>query len=200
MQLSGGVKAGEVLALRGPSGCGKTTFLNVLAGFHPLLSGEICLQERNIAWQPPYKRKIAYVFQSNVLFEHLNVLDNVAFALRFEQGMRGLFKSGQRRARALSFLQEFSLEALAKKWPQQLSGGEQKRIALLRSLIVKPELLLLDEAFAGLDRENKLKMTTWIERLIRQINIPVILVSHSEEDQLALAHRVVTWQEGELCL
>lgn len=200
INVNGKVDSGDVLGLFGSSGCGKTTFLNVLAGFYKIESGKIMLNNQLISNLPAFRRKIAYVFQSNALFDHLNVCENVAFALRFVNEGRWFWRGSYRKRRAFAYLKEFSLEGLASKYPLQLSGGEQKRVAILRALIVNPRLLLLDEAFTGLDEENKLKTMSWMATLIDRLNIPVILVSHSREERSAFATKVVEWKGAQIQL
>jgi len=141
-----GVRGGELFSLLGPSGCGKTTTLRLVAGFEQPTAGAILLDGVDMARTPPHKRKVNTVFQSYALFPFMNVHDNVAFGLRFQDVARA-----EARRRVAAALELVQLQGLGRRRPAQLSGGQQQRVALARALILEPSVLLLDEPLGALD-------------------------------------------------
>ena len=133
------IAAGEFFSRLGPSGCGKTTTLRLIAGFERPTAGDICLDGTSLAAVPPDRRNVNTVFQSYALFPHLNVLDNVAFGMRYQK-----VKRAERDRRAMEALELVELGDYAKRRPHQLSGGQQQRVALARALVLRPAVLLLD--------------------------------------------------------
>ncbi len=152
------VADGEFFSLLGPSGCGKTTTLRLIAGFERPTEGEILLDAVNLASVPPERRNVNTVFQSYSLFPHLNVIDNVAFGMRYQKVDRG-----ERERRAQEALELVELEKLAKRRPHQLSGGQQQRVALARALVLSPAVLLLDEPLGALDAKIRRQLRTGAE-------------------------------------
>jgi iron(III) transport system ATP-binding protein len=179
----------EVLALLGPSGCGKTTTLRMIAGFEQPDAGSIRLRGRDITHLPPEQRGIGFVFQDYALFPHLTVLDNVRF------GLRGMTRS-QAKARAAEMLALVGLEAFARRRPHELSGGQQQRVALARTLAVAPPLVLLDEPFSNLDAAMRVETRQEVRRLLRKTGSAAILVTHDQEEALALADRIAVMDGG----
>ena len=171
------IAAGEVVTLMGPSGSGKSTLLRWILG-EPLadfqMSGELWLGQQRIDQRPIHLRKIGLLQQQADLFPHLRVIDNLLFALPRKQP--------QRQQQAVEALQAVQLEHLANAWPEQLSGGEQARIALIRSLLAEPQALLLDEPFSALDTELRSRLRDWVFKLLQQRNIPALLVTHDRAD------------------
>src|SRR6185369_17067222 len=180
-QLSLDIRAGEFLALLGPSGCGKTTLLRMLAGFETPDEGRILLDGRDIAPIPPHERPINMMFQNYALFPHLSVHDNIAFGLK-----RARIPKSEIEARVAEMVALVKLEGLEKRKPDQLSGGQRQRVALARSLARRPQVLLLDEPMAALDK--KLRESTQLElmELQRRLGMTFIIVTHDQEEAMTM--------------
>jgi iron(III) transport system ATP-binding protein len=180
---------GELLALLGPSGCGKTTTLRMIGGFEVPDEGTIRLAGQDITHLPPEARGIGFVFQDYALFPHLSVQDNVAFGLR-----------GQPRAQARQTAQQMlalvGLTGFEGRKPHQLSGGQQQRVALARSLAMKPRLILMDEPFSNLDARMRVETRQEVRRLLKDTGAAGILVTHDQEEALALADRIAVMEGG----
>jgi len=187
------IRAGEFFALLGPSGCGKTTLLRMLAGFETPDQGRILLAGQDIAQVLPHQRPVNMMFQNYALFPHLNVRDNIAFGLR---------RAGMARAdiatRVAEMVALVRLEGLEKRKPDQLSGGQKQRVALARSLARRPQVLLLDEPMAALDK--KLRESTQIElmELQRRLGMTFIIVTHDQEEAMTVASRIGVMAAGRL--
>lgn len=190
--VSFGVGDGELVALLGPSGCGKTTTLRIVGGFETAESGRLFLGGRDITGLPPEQRGIGFVFQDYALFPHLTVLDNVQF------GLRALPKA-ERRRRALEMLEMVGLADLGGRKPHQLSGGQQQRVALARTLAMAPPLVLLDEPFSNLDAAMRVETRQDVRAVLKQSGSAAILVTHDQEEALALADRIVVMEAGRVC-
>jgi iron(III) transport system ATP-binding protein len=175
--------AGEIVALIGPSGCGKTTTLRMIAGFESVDAGSIVLGGEDVGALPPERRRIGIVFQDYALFPHLSVLGNVEF------GLRGL-RRDVRLARALKWIDRVGLRGLSARMPHELSGGQQQRVALARTLAVAPRLVLLDEPFSNLDAQLRVSMRREVRALLKSAGASVILVTHDQDEALAMADRV----------
>ncbi len=192
-RLSLDVRAGEFFALLGPSGCGKTTLLRMLAGFETPDAGRILLNGTDIAAVPPHERPVNMMFQNYALFPHLTVRDNIAF---------GLKRAGLPRAEIASRVAEMvtlvQLEGLERRKPDQLSGGQKQRVALARSLARRPQLLLLDEPLAALDK--KLRESTQFEltQLQRRLGTTFIIVTHDQDEAMTMADRIGVMESGRL--
>ncbi len=189
------LEPGETLAVVGPSGSGKTTLLRMVAGFEAPNRGEITLDGRAVAglgaWVPPEARRLGMVFQDYALFPHMNVLDNVAFGL----------KKWARRARdqrARNMLDMVRLSHLAERYPHQLSGGEQQRVALARSLGPRPLALLLDEPFSNLDPQLRLQLRSEVRHILRSSEMTAMYVTHDQEEALFIGDRVAVMNAGRL--
>ena len=185
------VQQGEFLALLGPSGCGKTTCLRMIGGFEHPDAGRIELRGRDITHMPPEARHVGFVFQDYALFPHLTVLENVVFGLR-RRGRRAA------EARAREMLALVGLEGLETRKPHQLSGGQQQRVALARTLAVAPPLVLMDEPFSNLDAAMRVDTRQEVRKLLALAGSAVILVTHDQEEAMALADRVAVMQQGRL--
>ncbi|CAN5197355.1 spermidine/putrescine ABC transporter ATP-binding protein PotA [soil metagenome] len=185
------VKENERLCLLGPSGCGKTTSLRVIAGFTIPDEGEAFLDGRAMGSEPPERRNIGILFQNYALFPHLTVYDNVAFGLR----MRRLPEADIRR-KVGSVLTLVRLEMAAGKRPSQLSGGEQQRIAFARAIVIEPRLLLLDEPFSNLDARLRQEMRGELLDLLQHLNVATVMVTHDQEEAMAIADRIVVMNRG----
>jgi putrescine transport system ATP-binding protein len=191
--LSLDIRAGEFLALLGPSGCGKTTLLRMLAGFETPDEGRILLDGRDIAPIPPHERPINMMFQNYALFPHLSVHDNIAFGLK-----RARIPKSEIEARVAEMVALVKLEGLEKRKPDQLSGGQRQRVALARSLARRPQVLLLDEPLAALDK--KLRESTQVElmELQRRLGLTFIIVTHDQEEAMTMAGRIGVMNAGRL--
>ncbi|MEU6235462.1 ABC transporter ATP-binding protein [Kitasatospora sp. NPDC047058] len=187
------VHPGELLALLGPSGCGKTTALRILAGFEQHDSGQVLVDGADITAIPAHKRDAGMVFQSYSLFPHLTAADNVAFGMR----MRGTGKA-ERRRRAHELLELVGLPQHADRYPHQMSGGQQQRIALARALALQPRVLLLDEPLSALDAKVRLSLREEIRRLQQELGITTLFVTHDQEEALSMADRVAVLRAGRL--
>jgi iron(III) transport system ATP-binding protein len=189
------VEAGSILALVGPSGCGKTTLLRLIAGFETPDSGSILLGRSPVAGKggfvSPENRRVGMVFQDYALFPHMTAVENVAF------GLTG-YEKGSRHRRALEALGHAYVDHLANRYPYQLSGGEQQRVALVRSVAPRPLLLLLDEPFSNLDPNLRTQFRQDLRRVIRETNIPAIYVTHDREEALAVGDRIAVMDGGHL--
>jgi putrescine transport system ATP-binding protein len=187
------IRAGEFFALLGPSGCGKTTLLRMLAGFESPDQGRILLSGQDVVEVLPHQRPVNMMFQNYALFPHLNVRDNIAFGLR---------RAGMARAdiatRVAEMVALVKLDGLEKRKPDQLSGGQKQRVALARSLARRPQVLLLDEPMAALDK--KLRESTQIElmELQRRLGMTFIIVTHDQEEAMTVASRIGVMDAGRL--
>ncbi len=182
---------GEMLALLGPSGCGKTTCLRMLGGFEAPDAGQILLHGRDITHSAPEDRGIGFVFQDYALFPHLNVLENVKFGLR-----RGSRANAERRAREM--LELVGLGAFGSRRPHELSGGQQQRVALARTLAIAPPLVLLDEPFSNLDAAMRIETRQDVRNLLKAAGSAAILVTHDQEEAMAVADRIAVMKDGRL--
>ena len=182
--------------LLGPSGCGKSTVLNIIAGLEvnddlrslSLSKGplKIELDGKRIDNLPPAQREIGMVFQSGALFNHLTVEDNVAYGL-ISKGI----KKSQARKMACEYLARFDLAGFDKRMPQTLSGGEKQRVALARTLITEPKLVLLDEPFSALDTELRHRMAAQLRQWQQELGFTAIMVTHDEEEARTVADKIV---------
>jgi len=187
------VARGEILALLGPSGCGKTTLLSMIAGFEHPGAGEIRLAGQSLLGIPAHKRNIGMVFQQYALFPHMSVAANIAYGLE----ARGLPQDeiAQRVAAEVALLQ---LTGLEQRLPSELSGGQRQRVAVARALAIRPDLLLLDEAFSALDKNLRETMQVELSLLLRRLGITVILVTHDQREAFALADRIAVMEHGRI--
>jgi putrescine transport system ATP-binding protein len=187
------IKAGEFFALLGPSGCGKTTLLRMLAGFEAPDAGRILLGSNDIAQAMPHERPINMMFQNYALFPHLSVRDNIAF---------GLKRAGMARAdvatRVAEMIALVKLEGLEKRKPDQLSGGQRQRVALARALARRPQLLLLDEPLAALDKKLRESTQAELMELQRRLGMTFIIVTHDQEEAMTMASRIGVMDAGKL--
>lgn len=184
---------GEFFALLGPSGCGKSTLLRMLAGFETPDSGTITLGGKIMNDLPPYRRPVNMMFQSYALFPHLTVEQNVAFGLKQERLSR--LKIAERVESMLDLLE---LQLLRARKPHQLSGGQQQRVALGRCLVKQPQLILLDEPLGALDKRLREQMQFELMRIQKQVGITFVMVTHDQEEAMAMANRMAIMHHGEI--
>ncbi|NVY95862.1 ABC transporter ATP-binding protein [Lactobacillus sp. DCY120] len=185
------VHQGELLSLLGPSGGGKTTTLRLIAGFLTPTSGQILLNGTDLKTVPVYQRQFGMVFQSYALFPHLTVFENVAFGLR--QAHR---PKSEIEAAVQAMLTSTGLTPLAARYPRELSGGQQQRVALARALVVKPQLLLMDEPLSNLDSKLRLEMRLEIRRLQQKFQLTTIMVTHDQTECFAISDRIAILNQG----
>ncbi|MCL4186007.1 MAG: ABC transporter ATP-binding protein [Rhodobacteraceae bacterium] len=190
-RVSFAVGEGELLSLLGPSGCGKTTTLRLIGGFETPDAGRILLRGRDISQLPPEARGIGFVFQDYALFPHLTVLDNVRFGLRRMGRAAAVARAGE-------MLALVGLADLAARRPHELSGGQQQRVALARTLAVAPPLVLMDEPFSNLDATMRVETRQEVRRLLKAAGSAAILVTHDQEEALALSDRIAVMEAGQL--
>jgi ABC-type sugar transport system ATPase subunit len=171
------IHPGEIFVLLGPSGSGKTTLLKGIAGLLPITSGNLCWENQ--------AGTVGLVFQEPRLFPHMTVLDNIAFSLR----VKGVSKR-ERREQAQNFIKILQLEGLENRLPHELSGGQKQRVSLGRTLIVKPDLLLLDEPFSSLDPSLRVELTEWIYQFQRKMGFSILWVTHFLEEAFSVADRI----------
>lgn len=187
------IRAGEFFALLGPSGCGKTTLLRMLAGFEAPDEGRILLAGADIAQALPHERPINMMFQNYALFPHLSVYDNIAFGLR---------RAGMARAdiatRVAEMVALVKLAGLEKRKPDQLSGGQRQRVALARSLARRPQVLLLDEPLAALDKKLRESTQAELMELQRRLGMTFVIVTHDQEEAMTMADRIGVMNAGKL--
>ncbi len=187
------LKRGEIVALLGASGCGKSTLLNMIAGFETPDYGTISLRGKVMNTIPPYQRNVAMVFQAYAMFPHLTVAENIAYGLH----ARKLAKA-EIAARVEEMLALLHLNGLGKRFPAQLSGGQRQRVAVARALAVRPDMLLLDEAFSALDRNLREDMQLELSLLLRRLMVTTVLVTHDQREAFALADRIAIMQAGRI--
>lgn len=191
---------GSMTCLLGPSGCGKSTVLNIIAGLEendgPSTSSGtpqflIELDGIRIEGLPPARRNIGMVFQSGALFNHLSVGDNVAYGL-ISQGI----KKKEARAQAAEYLKHFDLAGFEKRMPQTLSGGEKQRVALARTLITRPKLVLLDEPFSALDTDLRHRMAEQLRKWQQELGFTAIMVTHDQTEAQTVADKIIQMEKN----
>ena len=192
-ELSLEIIRGEFICFLGPSGCGKTTLLRAIAGLDPQSSGSITQDGKNISNLPPSERDFGIVFQSYALFPNLTVFKNVAYGLENQR-----ISKAEIRVRVSDLLELVGLPEQADKYPAQLSGGEQQRVALTRALATSPGLLLLDEPLSALDARVRAALRLEIRSLHQRLGVTTILVTHDQEEARSMADRIVVMDQGRI--
>lgn len=183
----------QFITLLGPSGCGKTTTLRIIGGFEEPDSGEVFFEGKKINHVPPYRRHINTVFQKYALFPHLNVYENIAFALRLQK-----LPNKEISQKVKEMLELVALKGFEKKNVTLLSGGQQQRVAIARALINKPKVLLLDEPLGALDLKLRKDMQNELKKIQKQTGITFIYVTHDQEEALSMSDVVVVMAEGKI--
>ena len=187
------VKKGEFVTILGPSGCGKTTLLRCIAGFQVASSGDILLDGEDVTKMPPNERPVNTVFQKYALFPHLNVFENVAFGLKLKKVPETEIARRVRKALKMVAMSDYEYRHV-----DSLSGGQQQRVAIARAIINEPEVLLLDEPLAALDRKMRADMQIELREMHQKLGITFIYVTHDQEEALTLSDRVVVMREGKI--
>ena len=185
------IEPGEFFAFLGPSGCGKTTLLRLIAGFESAQTGRVIIGEKEVSYQPPWQRNLGMVFQSYALWPHMTIRKNVAFGLEERRVSRS--EINRRTDIALDLV---GLLELADRRPSQLSGGQQQRVALARTIIIEPQVLLLDEPLSNLDAKLRVQMRHELLDLQRKLSITTIFVTHDQEEANTTADRIALMKDG----
>ncbi len=183
----------ELFFLLGPSGCGKTTLLRLVAGFYQPDAGELFFGDRCLNGVPPHQRNTGMVFQNYALWPHLTVAENVSYGLDVRK-----VPAAEKKERVREALAIVQMEPFAARSPNQLSGGQQQRVALARALVVRPDVLLLDEPLSNLDAKLRLEMREEIRRIHERTRITTIYVTHDQKESLSLADRMAVLRDGEV--
>ncbi|MEZ3142553.1 ABC transporter ATP-binding protein [Halobaculum sp. MBLA0143] len=187
------VEPGETLGLVGPSGCGKTTTLRAVAGFETPTAGRVAFDDEPVTDVPPERRDVGLVFQSYALFDNLSVRENVAFGLK----MRDV-PPERRRERATELLELLGIDGMGDRDPTTLSGGQQQRVGLARALAIEPRVLLLDEPMTGLDAKLKRRLEEEIGRLLAELDVTALYVTHDQAEAMVMCDRIAVMNEGQI--
>ncbi|WFD11625.1 ABC transporter ATP-binding protein [Tepidibacter hydrothermalis] len=183
----------DFFGIVGGSGCGKTTLLKIIAGLTDLDYGEICMDQKIINQILPQRRNIGMIFQENLLFPHMNVYENIGFGLKIK-------KVGKKEISKLidDVLQSVGLKGFEKRYPNELSGGQKQRVSLARALVLKPELLLMDEPFSALDPRLREEMRSLILKIHKEYNMTIVFVTHDIEEAFNLFNNMIIMKEGRI--
>ncbi|MEE4995677.1 ABC transporter ATP-binding protein [Pseudomonas alliivorans] len=187
------IEKGEFVTLLGPSGCGKSTLLRCIAGLTSVNSGSILLDGQDLVPLTPQKRNIGMVFQSYALFPNMTVEQNVAFSLRMQK-----VSPDESQKRVAEILKLVELQDYAKRYPHQMSGGQCQRVALARSLVTRPRLLLLDEPLSALDARIRKHLREQIRAIQRELGLTTIFVTHDQEEALTMSDRIFLMNQGRI--
>jgi thiamine transport system ATP-binding protein len=190
--ISFAIQHGELISLVGPSGCGKTTTLRLIAGLEQPDTGDILIDGKSILSQAPEERSVGFVFQNYALFPHMNVVQNIAYGLKFVRDRLDY------QPRVLEMLKLVGLEGFEERTPPELSAGQQQRVALARALAPRPTILLLDEPLSALDAKLRERLRVEIRSVQRQLSITTLYVTHDQEEALAISDRVAVMYKGRL--
>ena len=191
--LSLDIKQGEFFTLLGPSGCGKTTLLRMIAGFNSIEKGDFYFNEKRITDFDPAKRNIGMVYQNYAIFPHLTVEQNVEFGLKNRKVSKEEMK-----VETDKFLKLMQIDEYRDRMPERLSGGQQQRVALARALVIKPDVLLMDEPLSNLDAKLRVEMRTAIKEIQNSIGITTVYVTHDQEEAMAVSDRIAVMKDGEI--
>ncbi|MBX3376394.1 MAG: ABC transporter ATP-binding protein [Phycisphaeraceae bacterium] len=191
--ISLAIEPGELFFLLGPSGCGKTTLLRMIAGFIEPTSGKLLFDGRDVTRLPPNKRNTGMVFQSYALWPHMTVEANVAFGLSIRK-----VAAAERDRRVAEGLSAVRMSEYAKRKPNQLSGGQQQRVALARALVIRPDVLLLDEPLSNLDAKLRIELRSEIRRICKESGITTVYVTHDQKEALSMADRIAIIDRGRI--
>jgi spermidine/putrescine transport system ATP-binding protein len=191
--VSLGINRGEFFCLLGPSGCGKTTTLNIMGGFIPVSHGEVYIDGKTVTDDPPYRRNVNTVFQNYALFPHMTVAQNIGFGLRMKK-----VPPQEIEQRVQEMLSLVSLEWAGNRGSKQLSGGQQQRVALVRALVNRPAVLLLDEPLGALDLKLRKQLQVELRSIQRKVGITFIHVTHDQEEAMSMSDRIAVMAAGKV--
>lgn len=189
--LSLKINNGELFTLLGPSGCGKTTLLRMIAGFNSIEGGNFLFNEKKINDMDPGRRNIGMVFQNYAIFPNMTVRKNVEFGLKNRGADKETIKTETDR-----FLKIVHVDQYADRMPERLSGGQQQRVALARALVIKPDVLLMDEPLSNLDAKLRVEMRTVIKNIQKSVGITTVYVTHDQEEAMAISDRIAVMKDG----
>ena len=189
--LSLNIKEGEFFTLLGPSGCGKTTLLRMIAGFNTIEGGDFFFKDKLINQLEPAKRNIGMVFQNYAIFPHLTVEENVAFGLKARKYPKQRIEKDTE-----EFLSLMQIEQYRARLPEKLSGGQQQRVALARALVIRPDVLLMDEPLSNLDAKLRVEMRSVIKEIQNKLHITTVYVTHDQEEAMAVSDRIAVMEQG----
>jgi len=187
------IEKGDLVSLLGSSGCGKTTTLRLIAGFSEPVSGQVIFNGKDYTKVPLHQRNFGFVFQSYALFPHMTIFDNVAFGLKMRK-----VSPDETAGRVKEMLKLVDLEGFEERFPREMSGGQRQRVALARALVIKPDLLLMDEPLSNLDAKLRVRMRVEIRRLQQEFGITTIYVTHDQEECFAISDRVAVMNQGKI--
>jgi iron(III) transport system ATP-binding protein len=190
-KLSVNIDNGELFTLLGPSGCGKTTLLRMIAGFNSIEGGEFAFNGKIINDMEPGKRNIGMVFQNYAIFPNMTVRKNVEFGLKHQNKSKEEIKM-----ETDQFLKLVHVDQYAERMPDRLSGGQQQRVALARALVIKPDVLLMDEPLSNLDAKLRVEMRTVIKDIQKNVGITTVYVTHDQEEAMAISDRIAVMKDG----
>ena len=182
----------EIIAMIGPSGCGKSTLLKIINGLETDYSGDVLLDGVNVNNIPVNKRDIVLMFQDNLLFPHMTIFENIEFSLKMKK-----YPKHEIKKMVEEVAKDIHLQDKLNKYPKELSGGQQRRVALARAVISKPKLLLLDEPFTGLDKEIKLEIMNLVRIIREKYNTSIIFVTHDLSEAEYLEAKCIEFKKGE---
>jgi iron(III) transport system ATP-binding protein len=185
------IREGEFFTLLGSSGCGKTTLLRCIAGFEKPTSGNIYFGSQDVGLLNPWEKNVGFVFQNYALWPHISVFDNIAYGLKMRKENKNHIKEMVEWG-----LELIDLPGMAERFPGQLSGGQQQRIAIARALVIKPQVLLLDEPLSNLDAKLRMKMRKDIRDLQKKLGITTIYVTHDQEEALEVSDHIAVMEHG----
>ncbi len=192
-QVDLSVAPGELVSLLGPSGSGKTTLLSIVAGFESPSAGTVAIRGRDVARMAPAEREVGMVFQDYALFPHMTVAENVGYGLKARRWSRA-----DRERRVAEVLELVRLAGYGDRYPRQLSGGEQQRVALGRALAYDPQVVLMDEPLGALDRTLRVEMEQELRRIQRDLRATIVYVTHDQHEALALSDRIAVMRDGRI--
>ena len=189
------LQKGEIVSILGPSGIGKTTLLRIVAGLEHVMDGEVKISDKVVSKKnfllPPEKRNLGLVVEDRALFPHLNIEKNVMF---------GINHIHEKESLAQEYLGLFKVAELSKKYPHEISAGQQQRVAFARAIITNPDILLLDEPFGALDKTLKDELHDEAKKIFKDKNLSVLLVTHDEEEAEYFSDRVIEFQEDKIII
>ena len=191
--LSVDIKPGELFTLLGPSGCGKTTLLRMIAGFNSIEAGTIAFDDKIINNIPVYKRNFGMVFQNYAIFPNMTVYRNIEYGLKNKKLPKEEIKS-----RVAEIMETVQITQFKDRYPDKLSGGQQQRVALARAIVVKPQVLLMDEPLSNLDAKLRIEMREAIRDIQKKIGITTVYVTHDQEEALAISDRIAVMNKGDI--
>ena len=197
------LEANQLSCLLGGSGCGKTTILRLIAGLEIPQTGQITIEDKIVTENgriiiPPHQRNTGFIFQELALWPHFTVYKNIAFGLNERKSANRQGKEKNVKDTVFQMLDFFGLQELAEKYPHQLSGGQKQLVAISRSLVLKPHILLMDEPLANLDVKLKRKLLEHIKNLKQNFDITLVYVTHDHKEAFAIADKIVVLNEGKI--